>query len=108
MGRDLRSGGAPFEMIEDALDHHRVFNAGNHPHCAAAVLAGIDVDAKYPLQAPCLGSRCMPLSRALLALRTRSPAAPGRGHQFTICRRFVGLLYARSCIVVRLSNGRPT
>ena len=41
-------------MGENLLDHHRVFDAGNDPDRPAAGSAGLDVDAKYALQALCL------------------------------------------------------
>ena len=41
------------EMVEDLADDHRVFDAGDDPHRPAADPTGLDVDAKYALQALC-------------------------------------------------------
>ena len=38
-------------MIEDLLDHRRVFNAGNHLHRVGALATGLNVDIKYTLEA---------------------------------------------------------
>ncbi|MCW4330645.1 MAG: hypothetical protein N0C89_10465 [Candidatus Thiodiazotropha endolucinida] len=32
------------QVIENLLDHYRIFNTGNHLHGAAAGTAGLDVD----------------------------------------------------------------
>jgi hypothetical protein len=32
------------QVGEDLLDHHRLFDAGNHPDLATAAVADIDVD----------------------------------------------------------------
>lgn len=37
-------------MRQNLLDHHRIFNAGDHLHRAIARLAGRDVNLEYPLQ----------------------------------------------------------
>ena len=46
-GRGL---GAPREMIEDFLDHARIFDARDDLDRATTVLAGQDVDLEHPLQ----------------------------------------------------------
>jgi transposase-like protein len=44
-------------VIEDLLDHYRIFNTGNHLHGAAADTAGLDVDVEYTFEALCPGHR---------------------------------------------------
>ena len=39
------------KVIEDLLDHRRVFDAGNHLHRAGAFATGLNVDIKYTLEA---------------------------------------------------------
>lgn len=34
------------QVIENLLDHYRIFNTGNHLHGAAAGTAGLDVDVE--------------------------------------------------------------
>ena len=41
------------EVGEDRLEHPRVVNAGEDPNGTAAALAGLDVEAEYPLQPRC-------------------------------------------------------
>jgi len=37
-------------MLEDLLDHRRVFDTGNDLHPPTTVPAGLDVDPEYALQ----------------------------------------------------------
>jgi len=48
---------AVVEMRQDALDHGRIFDAGNDLHLPATGLAGLDIDPEYELQTlrPCDG-----------------------------------------------------
>ena len=46
------------QVIEDFLDHHRVFDAGNDLNGAAAFTAGFNVDVEEALAALCPGHRC--------------------------------------------------
>jgi hypothetical protein len=39
------------EVSEGRLDHHRIFDARDDAHRAAAARAGLDVDAEHALQA---------------------------------------------------------
>jgi len=59
------------EVSEDRLDHHRIFDARDDAHRAAAARAGLDVDAEHALQALCPAHRGAPLGR-------RSRLGPGR------------------------------
>jgi hypothetical protein len=36
------------QVIEDLLDHHRIFDAGDDLYGTAAGLAGLNVDTEYP------------------------------------------------------------
>ena len=45
-----RGLGPPREMIEDFLDHDRIFDARDDLDRATAVRAGQDVDLEHPLQ----------------------------------------------------------
>ncbi len=63
--------GFVLQVIEDLLDHHWVFDAGNNLHCAATFTTGFDVDVANALQA--------------LRPAHRGPALGG-------CLRFIGYL----------------
>jgi hypothetical protein len=39
------------QVSKDLLNHHRIFDAGNHPDVATAALADLDVDVEDPFQA---------------------------------------------------------
>ena len=45
------------QVSEDLLGRHRVFDAGNDFDGATAFTTGLDVEAKYTLQALCPGHR---------------------------------------------------
>ncbi len=49
------------QVIEDLLDHHRVFDAGDDFHGTAAGAAGLDVDIEYTLEPLCPCHRRSPL-----------------------------------------------
>ena len=48
------------QVIEDLLDHYRIFNTGNHLHGATADTAGLDVDVEYTFEALCPSHRRSP------------------------------------------------
>lgn len=96
-------------MLEDLLDHRRVFDTGKALDGAAAFTAGIDVDVEHPFEALRLGHGCTPFQGswrficclgllanftpprrcyqgAVLAVRRKYPVKPGQvdawfGHQ---------------------------
>jgi hypothetical protein len=39
------------EMVQNPLDDCGLLNAGDHPQLRAALAAGLNVDAEYPLEA---------------------------------------------------------
>jgi hypothetical protein len=45
------------EVSEGRLDHHRIFDARDDAHRAAAARAGLDVDTEHALQALCPAHR---------------------------------------------------
>ena len=49
--RVLPGAWAVIEMRQDALDHHWIFDAGNHLHLPATGFANLNVTLEHPLQA---------------------------------------------------------
>jgi len=63
---ETHQGGLSLQVIEDLLDQHRVFDAGNDLDGAAAFTTGLDVDIEYTLQSLRPGHRCPALSGRLV------------------------------------------
>ena len=68
-GHREASGAAPFapKVGEDRLEHDRVLDAGNDPHCPTAGRTGLDGNAEHPFQSFESGRR-MSVSRCSHAL----------------------------------------
>jgi len=100
--------GLVFEVIEDLLDHPRVFDTGNHLDRTGAFPAGLDIDVENTFEPLCPGHRRPPFGwrwrligypslmspaplwgrhpRPVLAVRRNHPMAAGQadsglGHQ---------------------------
>ena len=78
-----RGLGPPREMIEDCLDHHWIFDARDHLDRTSTLLAGQDVDLKYPLQPLGPGHRDVARGCGLIGGLCLASAAPGRGDLLT-------------------------
>ncbi len=74
-------------MREDRLDHHRIFDARNDAHRAAAGRAGLNVDAEHALEALGPAHCAAPLGRcSCIGLGRTRPAfaPPGPGDQCAV------------------------
>ena len=77
------------EMAQYLLNHHRIVDASNHFHRAAAFVAGLDVDAEYSFQALSPGHSYPLFSRPPVVLLIRclglvAPTPFGGRHQRTV------------------------
>jgi len=81
------------KVPQDLFDHHRLFNAGGDLNVAAAVLAGLDVDIEYALQALRPGHRCSAFDRCWAVrrmCRTGLVALTALGRRHLCAMRAVG------------------
>ena len=70
--------GLVFEVIEDLLDHPRVFDTGNHLDRTGAFPAGLDIDVENTFEPLCPGHRRSPFGWRwrLIGYPSLMPPAP--------------------------------
>jgi hypothetical protein len=78
-----RGHGPPSEIIEDCIDHHRIFDARNHVDRTTRVLAGQDVDLEHALLSSGPGHRDVARGCGLVGGLCLTTATFGRRHLFT-------------------------
>ena len=78
--RDVAGILAVLEMRQDALDHRRIFDRGDHFHLTATDLIGFYLNLEHPLQALRPRHRRVAIGRGLLRARRLAGSAPSRGH----------------------------
>ena len=71
---------AALEMGQDALDHGRVFDAGNDLHLPATGFAGLNIDLEHTLETLRPGHCRVAYGRGRVCARGLTPSAPRRGH----------------------------
>ena len=86
------------QVIEDLLDHHRGFDAGNHLHRPTAFSTGLDIDIENTLQA-----RRPSHGRPTLNRRWRLIGYPGTVALAPLCR-----CHQRSVLAVRRRHAMKT